>query len=54
LSKRIVTSIRVDRELWRKARIYALQKGLKIYELIETLLRKELEKESEAEVENCE
>jgi len=43
LSKRIVTSIRVDRDLWRKARIYALQRGLKIYELVEEALRKELE-----------
>jgi antitoxin component of RelBE/YafQ-DinJ toxin-antitoxin module len=43
MAKQVVTSIRVDEGLWRRARIYALKKGITISELLNTLLRKELE-----------
>lgn len=38
----IVTSIRVDRRLWQKVKIHAIEKGVKLQELIESLLKKEL------------
>lgn len=41
---RVVTSIRVDDELWKEAKIYAIRKGVSLTELIEGLLRKELKK----------
>ncbi|MEM2704788.1 MAG: hypothetical protein QXR45_16705 [Candidatus Bathyarchaeia archaeon] len=43
MGKDIVTSFRVDEELWKKARIYAIENGLTMKELIETLLKIELE-----------
>jgi antitoxin component of RelBE/YafQ-DinJ toxin-antitoxin module len=38
----VVTSFRVDEELWREARAYAVRHGLTVKQLIEFLLRKEL------------
>jgi len=38
----IVTSIRVDRKLWQRAKIHAIEKGIKLQELLESLLKKEL------------
>jgi predicted DNA-binding ribbon-helix-helix protein len=38
----MVTSIRVDEELWRQARMYALENDLTMTELIESLLRERL------------
>lgn len=38
----MVTSIRVDEELWREAKIYAIRKEIGLAELIEKLLREEL------------
>ena len=35
-------SIRVDSALWQHAKIYAIQKGTDLSELVERLLRKEL------------
>jgi len=40
-----VTSVRVDEELWKKAKIHAIQKGITLTALLEELLRNELEKE---------
>lgn len=37
-----MTSIRVDEELWREAKIYAIRKDTSLTELIEKLLREEL------------
>jgi predicted DNA-binding ribbon-helix-helix protein len=41
---KVVTSIRVDKELWRKIKHYALDKGITLTELLERLLKEELEK----------
>lgn len=40
--KDIVTSFRVDEELWREARVYAVRHGLTVKELIEFVLKREL------------
>lgn len=37
------TSIRVDKDLWVEAKIHAIKKGMTMTDLIEKLLRKELE-----------
>jgi len=42
MSRQMVTSIRVDEELWRQARIYALENDLTMKELLESLLRERL------------
>lgn len=42
MAKDIVTSFRVDEQLWRNARIYAIKNGLTMKKLLETLLRMEL------------
>ena len=47
MTQQIVTSIRVDDALWKAARIYAISKGITLTELIEKLLRQELEKNKE-------
>ena len=41
--KDIITSFRIDEDLWKKAKIYAIKQGMTIREFIEFLLRKELE-----------
>lgn len=43
-SKRETTSIRIDPELWHKAKIYALQNRMSIGKLVEDLIEKELRK----------
>ena len=43
----MVTSIRVDEQLWRKAKHYAIDKGLTLTELVERALKKEMEQEEE-------
>jgi len=42
MGKDIVTSFRVDEELWKKTRIYAIENGLTVRKLLETLLKMEL------------
>lgn len=44
-SKQIVTSIRVDKELWKKAKIHAIKRGITLAEFLNELIRKELEKQ---------
>jgi predicted DNA-binding ribbon-helix-helix protein len=39
----VVTSFRVDEELWREVRAYAVRHGITVKQLIEFLLKKELE-----------
>ena len=39
----VVTSFRIDEDLWKKARIYAIENGVTMGEFIERLLRMELE-----------
>ncbi|MEM2197267.1 MAG: hypothetical protein QW290_09330 [Sulfolobales archaeon] len=43
MGRSILTSFRVDEDLWRKARIYAIENGLTMKELVEALLKMELE-----------
>lgn len=38
----IVTSLRLNRELWEKAKIHAIKKRVKISKLVEQLLEKEM------------
>lgn len=42
-SAKLVTSIRVDKEVWIQAKIHAIKKGITLTELVEQLLRRELE-----------
>lgn len=42
MTKDVVTSFRVDANLWKKARIYAIENGITMKMLIETLLKMEL------------
>lgn len=44
MTKQVVTSIRVDEELWKEAKIYAIRKGLTLAELLDQLIRNELDK----------
>lgn len=41
-SKEIVTSIRVDEQLWKEAKIYAIKRGISLAELLNELLQREL------------
>jgi predicted HicB family RNase H-like nuclease len=45
---RETTSIRIDRELWYAARIYALKQRVTVGELVENLLKRELQQTGEA------
>ena len=38
----IVTSLRIDKSLWKNAKIYAIHNGMTMRELIESLLIKEI------------
>jgi len=40
---RISTSIKIDAELWKMAKIEAIKRGIDVSELVEDALRKELE-----------
>jgi len=42
MGKQTITSIRVDEELWKDAKIYAIKKGITLTDLLEQLLRREL------------
>jgi predicted DNA-binding ribbon-helix-helix protein len=46
MPKQVVTSIRVDETLWKEAKIYAIKKGITLAELLNELLKQELEKEA--------
>lgn len=46
MPKEVVTSFRVDEELWREARIYAIENKMSMKELLESLLKTELKKET--------
>ena len=43
MSKDVVTSFRIDAELWKETKIYAIKNEISVKELLETLLRAELE-----------
>jgi len=40
--KRASTSIRIDKELWKEAKIEAIRRDMQVSELLELALRKEL------------
>lgn len=42
--KRVTTSIKIDPELWKEAKIEAIQREIDLSELVENALRKELKK----------
>ena len=44
MSKQIVTSIRVDGDLWKEAKKYAIDADISLAELVEKLLKEELER----------
>lgn len=44
MSKQIITSIRVDEGLWKEAKKFAIDEDLSLAQLIENLLKEELEK----------
>jgi len=44
--KEVVTSFRVDEDLWRQIRSYAVLHGITVKQLIEFLLKKELKENS--------
>ena len=43
ISKQALTSIRVDEELWKKAKIYAIEHNETLSGLVERLLKEEIE-----------
>ena len=44
MGKRKVTSIKIDPQLWTEFRKYALDEGKSVSELLESLIKKEIEK----------
>lgn len=44
LMGQIVTSIRVDKEVWKEAKIYCVKNNLTLGELVEMLIKKEVER----------
>jgi len=42
----LVTSIKVEEELWRKFKAYCVMRGEKVYRVLEELIREKLEKEN--------
>jgi predicted DNA-binding ribbon-helix-helix protein len=51
MGKDIVTSFRIDGDLWKEAKIYAIKKEMTMKELIERLLKRELESEKDVDKE---
>lgn len=43
MGKLVVTSIKVDDELWKEARIEAIRRGISVAELLNAALRRELQ-----------
>ena len=37
-----VTSLRIDEDLWKRAKIHAIENGTTLSELVESLLKREL------------
>lgn len=44
MSERFVTSLRIDKNLWKEAKKYSIEKETTVGELIEKLIKKELNK----------
>ncbi|MBI3640681.1 MAG: hypothetical protein HY223_10315 [Thaumarchaeota archaeon] len=43
-AKRVTTSIKIDPEIWKEAKIEAIQREMDLSELVEGALKKELRK----------
>ena len=43
MAKKMVTSIKVDQELWKEAKIFAAKNDITLTELLNRALKKELE-----------
>lgn len=43
--ERKVTSLKVDPELWKQAKKFAIDRGISLAELIEELIKKELKRQ---------
>lgn len=41
---KVITSLRVDDELWKKAKIHAIEKNETMTDMLERLLKEELER----------
>jgi hypothetical protein len=41
---KVITSVRVDDELWKKAKIHAIEKNETLTDMLERLLKEELER----------
>jgi predicted DNA-binding ribbon-helix-helix protein len=54
MGRDIVTSFRIDGDLWKEAKIHAIKKEMTMKELIEYLLKRELENEKEVDKEENE
>jgi hypothetical protein len=46
----MITSVKVDDELWRDAKIYCIQKGITLGDLLESLLKQKLKEEFDKEL----
>ena len=44
-TERVTTSLKIDPKLWKRVKMKALEREIKLYELVETALKKEIEKE---------
>lgn len=40
--ERVTTSLKIDPKLWKKAKMKALEREIKLYELVESALKKEI------------
>jgi predicted HicB family RNase H-like nuclease len=40
--ERVTTSLKINPKLWKKAKMEALERGMKLYELVENALKKEI------------
>jgi post-segregation antitoxin (ccd killing protein) len=43
MQKKTSTSINIDQDLWKKAKMKAIDKGITVTQLVETAIKKEIE-----------
>ncbi len=43
MSKDMVTSLRINFDLWKRARVYSIENNISVKQLLETLIERELE-----------
>lgn len=41
-TERVTTSLKIDPKLWKKVKIAAMERDMKLYELVEKALKKEI------------